>query len=204
MCGYLRPTARRIVASLMSAAWSLFFNHWATSRQIDKFDRWSGGPAVPHNSIAACLASSRSGLRVGCGVVAWVATWRLSHSRKSSSTIANCEPLIGSTCSSLMMWSSPDLSASRTTTAAFSLLALRRWRTSVMASPNDSNEGVGSTALSFDAGDGQHLAYRVTHCSSTWREATRGGQVLKNRPPNSGGLSSPLEVRRVPCARRGS
>src|SRR6516164_7087291 len=74
LCGYLRPTARRIVPSLISAAWPLFFNHWATSRQIDKFDRWSGGPAVPHNSIAACLARSRSGLRVGCGVVAWVAT----------------------------------------------------------------------------------------------------------------------------------
>ena len=29
---------------------------------------------MPHNSIAACLARSRSGLRVGCGVVAWVAT----------------------------------------------------------------------------------------------------------------------------------
>src|SRR5215469_4497108 len=52
--GYLRPTARRIVASLMSAAWPFFFSHWATSRQIE-FDRWSGGPAVPHNSIAACL-----------------------------------------------------------------------------------------------------------------------------------------------------
>jgi len=74
----------------MSAAWSFFFNHWATSRQIDKFDRWSGGPAVPHNSIAACLARSRSGLRVACGVVAWAGTWRLSQSRKSSSTIANC------------------------------------------------------------------------------------------------------------------
>jgi len=91
----------------------------------------------------------------------WVAAWspgwprRLSHSRKSSSTIANCEPLVGSTCSSLMMWSSPDLSASRTTTAAFSPLALRRWRTSVMAFPNDSNEGVGSTALSFDGRDGR-------------------------------------------------
>ena len=139
LCGYLRPTARRIVASLMSAAWSLFFSHWATSRQIDKFDRWSGGPAVPHNSIAACLARSRSGLRATCGVVAWVATWRLSQSRKSSSMIANCEPLIGSTWSSLMIWSSPDLSASRTTAAALSLLTLRRWRTSAMASPNDSN-----------------------------------------------------------------
>jgi len=150
-CRYLRPTARRIVASLMSAAWSFFFNHWATSRQIDKFDRWSGGPAVPHNSIAACLARSRSGLRATCGV----ATWRLSQSRKSSSTIANCEPLIGSTWSSLMIWSSPDLSASRTTAAALSLLTLRRWRISAMVSPNDSNEGVGSTALSFDAGDGR-------------------------------------------------
>ena len=39
----------------MSAAWPFFFSHWATSRQIDEFDRWSGGPAVPHNSIAACL-----------------------------------------------------------------------------------------------------------------------------------------------------
>ena len=68
-----------------------------------------------------------------------VATWRLSHSRKSSSTIANCEPLIGSTWSSLMIRSSPDLSASRTTAAALSLLTLRRWRTSAMASPNDSN-----------------------------------------------------------------
>ena len=156
MCRYFRPTARRIVPSLISAAWSFFFNHWATSRQIDKFDRWSGGPAVPHNSIAACLARSRSGcLGLANGVVAMVDTWRLSQSRKSLSTIANCEPLIASTWSSLMIRSSPDLSASRTTAAAFSLLALRRWRTSVMASPNDSNEGVGSTALSFDAGDGR-------------------------------------------------
>jgi len=37
----------------MCVARSFLFNHWATSRQIDKFDRWSGGPAVPHNSIAA-------------------------------------------------------------------------------------------------------------------------------------------------------
>jgi len=148
-CRYFRPTARRIVPSLMSAAWSFFFNHWATSRQIDKFDRWSGGPAVPHNSIAACLARSRSGLRATCGV----ATWRLSQSRKSSSTIANCEPLIGSMWSSLIIRSSCDLSASRTTAAALPLLVLRRWRTSAMASPNDSNEGVGSTASSFDAGD---------------------------------------------------
>jgi hypothetical protein len=35
------------------------------------FDRWSGGPAVLHNSIAACLARSRSGsLRAANGVVA--------------------------------------------------------------------------------------------------------------------------------------
>ena len=39
--------------------------------------------------------------------------------------------------------------------AALSLLTLRRWRTSAMASPNDSNEGVGSTALSFDAVTGR-------------------------------------------------
>src|SRR6516165_1207414 len=77
---YFRPTARRIVASLISAAWSFFFNHWATSRQIDKFDRWSGGPGVPHNSIAACLTSSRSGcLRAACGVVAVMDAWRLSR-----------------------------------------------------------------------------------------------------------------------------
>ena len=56
----------------MSAAWSFFFNHWATSRQIDEFDRCSGGPAGPHNSIAACLAHSRSGrLRAASGVGAW-------------------------------------------------------------------------------------------------------------------------------------
>jgi hypothetical protein len=41
------------------------------------------------------------------------------------------------------------------TSAALPLLTLRRWRTSAMASPNDSNEGVGSTALSFDADDGR-------------------------------------------------
>ena len=138
LCGYLRPTARRIVASLMSAAWSFFFNHWATSRQIDKFDRWSGGPAVPHNSIAARLTRSRSGCAAN-GVVAVVDTWRLSQSRKSSSTIANSEPLIGSMWSSLMIRSSPDLSASRMTAAALPLLVLRRWRTTAMASPNDSN-----------------------------------------------------------------
>ena len=56
------------------SAWWFFFNHWATSRQIDKFDTWSGGPAVPHNSIAACLTRSRSGLRVACGVVAQATT----------------------------------------------------------------------------------------------------------------------------------
>jgi hypothetical protein len=124
----------------MSAAWPFFFSHWATSRQIDEFDRCSGGPAVPHNSIAACLARSRSGcMRAANGVVAVVDTWRLSQSRKSSSTIANSEPLIGSMWSSLMIRSSPDLSASRTTAAALPLLALRRWRTSAMASPNDSN-----------------------------------------------------------------
>jgi len=153
---YFRPTARRIVASLISAAWSFFFNHWATSRQIDKFDRWSGGPGVPHNSIAACLTSSRSGcLRAACGVVAVVDAWRLSQPRKSSSTIANSELLIGSMWSSLIIRSSRDLSASRMTSAALPLLTLRRWRTSAMASPNDSNEGVGSTALSFDADDGR-------------------------------------------------
>jgi hypothetical protein len=77
--------------------------------------------------------------RVASGVVAVVDTWRLSQSRKFSSTIANSEPLIGSMWSSLMTRSSPDLSASRTTAAALPLLALRRWRTSAMASPNDSN-----------------------------------------------------------------
>jgi len=122
----------------MSVARSFLFNHWATSRQIDKFDRWSGGPAVPHNSIAARLTRSRSGCAAN-GVVAVVDTWRLSQSRKSSSTIANSEPLIGSMWSSLMIRSSPDLSASRTTAAALPLLVLRRWRTSAMASPNDSN-----------------------------------------------------------------
>ena len=60
-CCYFRPTARRIVASITSAAWPFFFSYSATSRQINEFDRWSGGPAVPHNSIAACLARSRSG-----------------------------------------------------------------------------------------------------------------------------------------------
>jgi hypothetical protein len=95
---------------------------------------------VPHNSIAACLARSRSGcMRAANGVVAVVDTWRLSQSRKSSSMIANSEPLIGSMWSSLMIRSSPDLSASRTTAAALPLLALMRWRTSAMASPNDSN-----------------------------------------------------------------
>jgi hypothetical protein len=153
---YFRPTARRIVASLISAAWSFFFNHWATSRQIDKFDRWSGGPGVPHNSIAACLTSSRSGcLRAACGVVAVMDAWRLSQPRKSSSTIANSELLIGSMWSSLIIRSSRDLSASRMSAAALPLLTLRRWRASAMASPNDSNEGVGSTALSFDADDGR-------------------------------------------------
>src|SRR5438105_79051 len=49
----------RSVANIRCLA--VFFSHWATSRQIDEFDRWSGGPAVPHNSIAACLAYSRSG-----------------------------------------------------------------------------------------------------------------------------------------------
>ena len=128
------------------SAWWFFFNHWVTSRQIDKFDKWSGGPAVPHNSIAACLTRSRSGcLGAACGVVAWATTWRLSQSRKSFSTIANSELLIGSMWSSLRIWSSPDLSASRTTAAALPLLTLRRWRTSAMASPNDSNEGVGSS-----------------------------------------------------------
>jgi len=48
-----------------------------------------------------------------------------------------------------------DLSASRTTVAALPLLTLRRWRTSPTTSPNDSNEGVGSTAPSLDAGDGR-------------------------------------------------
>ena len=124
----------------MSAAWSFFFNHWATSRQIDKFDRWSGGPGVPHNSIAACLTSSRSGcLRAACGVIAVVDAWRFSQLRKSSSTIANSELLIGSMWSSLMIRSSPDLSASRTTAAALPVLTLRRWQTSAMACPNDSN-----------------------------------------------------------------
>jgi len=128
---YFRPTARRIVASLISAAWSFFFNHWATSRQIDKFDRWSGGPGVPHNSIAACLTSSRSGcLRAACGVVAVVDAWRLSQPRKSSSTIANSELLIGSMWSSLIIRSSRDLSASRMSAAALPLLTLRRWRAS--------------------------------------------------------------------------
>jgi hypothetical protein len=112
----------------MSVARSFLFNHRATSRQIDKFDRWSGGPAVPHNSIAARLTRSRSGCAAN-GVVAVVDTWRLSQSRKSSSTIANSEPLIGSMWSSLMIRSSPDLSASRTTAAAPPLLVLRRWRT---------------------------------------------------------------------------
>jgi len=124
----------------MSAARSFFFNHWATSRQIDEFDRWSGGPAVPHNSIAACFARSRSGcLGAANGVVTVVDTCRLSQPRKSCSTIANSEPLIGSMWSSLMIRSSPDLSASRTTAAALPLLALSRWRTSAMASPNDNN-----------------------------------------------------------------
>src|SRR5262245_1719154 len=118
--------------------------------RVDEFDRWSGGPAAPHNSIAACLARSRSGcLGAALGVVAWAATWRLSQSRKSFSTIANSELLIGSMWSSLMIRSSPDLSASRTTAAALPVLTLRRWQTSAMACPNDSNEGVGSTALSF-------------------------------------------------------
>ena len=89
---------------------------------------------MPHNSIAARLARSRSGgLRAANGV-----TWRLSQSRKSCSTIANSEPLIGSMWSSLMIRSSPDLSASRTTAAALPLLALRRRRTSAMASAKDS------------------------------------------------------------------
>jgi hypothetical protein len=131
----------------MSAAWPFFFSHSACSRQISEFDRCSGGPAVPHNSIAACLALSRSGcLRAANGVAAADA-WRLSQSRKSSSTIANSEPLIGSMWSSLMIRSSPDLSASRTTAAALPLLALRRWRTSAMASPNDSKS---STRECFD------------------------------------------------------
>src|SRR5262249_15553069 len=134
-----------------SAAWSFFFNHWATSRQSDEFDTWSGGPAVPHNSIAACLTRSRSGCAAG-GVVAWATTWRLSQARKSSPTNANSELLIGSMWSSLIIRSSRDLRASRMTSAALPLLTLRRWRTSAMASPYDSNEGVGSTALSFDAG----------------------------------------------------
>jgi phage-related protein len=38
-CSNYRPTARRIVASLISAAWPFSFNHWATSRQIDELDR---------------------------------------------------------------------------------------------------------------------------------------------------------------------
>src|SRR5215472_10394982 len=71
-------------------------------------------------------------------------------------TIANSELLIGSMWSSLII-RTPDLSASRTTAAALPLLKLRRQRTSAIASPNDSNEGVGSTALSFDAGDGRCL-----------------------------------------------
>jgi hypothetical protein len=69
-------------------------------------------------------------LRAACGIVAVSDTWRLSQSRKSSSTIANSELVIGSMWSSLMIRSSPNLSASRTTAAAFPLLVLRRWRTS--------------------------------------------------------------------------
>ena len=50
---------------------------------------------MPHNSIAARLAHSRSGcLRGANGVVAMVDTWRLSQTRNSSATIANSEPLI--------------------------------------------------------------------------------------------------------------
>src|SRR5262249_48434928 len=76
-----------------------------------------------------------------------------------------------------------------------SLLALRRWRTSVMASPNDSNESVGSTALSFDAGDAC-LAYRVAHCRLLCRRSLRKlgdvppsaqpfhpGECSRHRPP---------------------
>src|SRR6516165_4961781 len=170
-CSYFRPTARMIVPSLISAAWSFFFNHWATSRQIDKFDRWSGGPAVPHNSVAACLASSRSCLRATCGVVAW----RLSQSKKSSSTIANCEPLIGSTWSSLMIWSSPDLSASRTTAAALSLLTLRRWRISAMPAPrlhlveqayiSDCNHGlIGESLQERDLALGERSGISTSNC----------------------------------------
>ena len=134
----------------MPAAWPFFFSHWATSRQSDEFDRWSGGPAVPHNSIAACLAHSRSGcLRGANSVVPMVGTWRLSQARKSSSTIANSEPLIGSMWSSLTIRSSPDLSASRTTAAALPLLAFRRWQTSAMASPNDSNRVLPATLFSL-------------------------------------------------------
>ncbi len=101
-CCYFRPTARRIIALLRSAAWPFFFSHCATSRQIDEFDRCSGGPAVSHSAITACLARSRSGcLRAANGVVAVLDIWRLSQARKSSSTIAN--PLIGSVWSSLMI-----------------------------------------------------------------------------------------------------
>jgi hypothetical protein len=58
-------------------------------------------------------------------MVAVLDTWRLSQARKSPSTMTNSEPLIGSMWSSLMIRSSPDLSASRTTAAALPLLASR-------------------------------------------------------------------------------
>ena len=61
--------------------------------------------------------------------------------------------------SSLMIRSSPDLSASRTTAAALPLLALRRWQTSAMAFPNDSN---GVLLVTFER------AVRNGFCAIAW------------------------------------
>jgi hypothetical protein len=124
--------------------------HFTTDRQIRQMVR---RPRCAPQFNRSLLCPFAIWLGAACGVVAWVATWRLSQSRKSASTIANSELLIGSMWSSLIIRSSPDLSASRMTAEALPVLTLRRWQTSAMAFPNDSNEGVGSTALSFDAGD---------------------------------------------------
>jgi len=49
---YFRPTARRIVAPLISAAWSFFFNQSTTSRQIDRRGR-------PFNDDTTILLQAR-------------------------------------------------------------------------------------------------------------------------------------------------
>jgi len=132
------------------------FNHLAANQRIREMLRRPRCAPQFNRSLPCPLAIWL--MRPANGVVAVVDTWRLSQSRKSSSTIANSEPLIGSMWLSLMIRSSPDLSASRTTAAALPLLALRRWRTSAMASPNDSNRFLPATLFGL-------LRFYASRCS---------------------------------------